>query len=305
MSGDRWPVVNDESGRWPVAVGGVGGSGTRAVAKVLQLAGVYLGGDLNEALDNRWFTLLFKRPGWFVQARNAPGEPIQRALSVFHGVMTKGRVAAFRSLPFLLGAAADLSRSGHDPTGFAKGLWPYRRVGSMLRARPFRASQHAGWGWKEPNTHLLLPELAEHFPPLRYVHVVRHGLDMAFSANQNQLHNWGRLFDVEPPPALAAAPRSSLEFWIRANERAIRLGQSLLGSHFLLVDADQLCQHPGAGVDRLVDFLALEVSPDVRARMAAVPRRPASAGRYRQHDLGVFGPGQVEAVRRLGFPVEG
>ncbi len=290
-------------GRWPVAVGGVGGSGTRAVAKLLQLAGVYLGGDLNEALDNRWFTLLFKRPAWFAQARDDPGQPLRRALAVFHGVMTRGGVAALRSLPFLLSAAADLSRSGHDPTGFARGVWPYRRVASMLRARPFRPSQHAGWGWKEPNTHLLLPQLVEHFPTLRYVHVVRHGLDMAFSPNQNQLHNWGRIFDVEPPPAPAVAPRSSLEFWIRANERAIGLGHSLLGSRFLVVDADQLCERPEAGVDRLSDFLGLEVPPDVRARMVAVPVRPASTGRYRERDLAVFTPEQLEAVRRLGFAV--
>ena len=45
----------------PVAVGGVGGSGTRLIAQVLLELGYYLGGDLNESLDNLWFTLLFKR----------------------------------------------------------------------------------------------------------------------------------------------------------------------------------------------------------------------------------------------------
>lgn len=296
--------MNGPGGRWPVAVGGLGGSGTRAVAELLRLAGVYLGADLNEALDNRWFTLLFKRPRWYLSARDAGGEPVRRALAVFDGVMTRGGVAALRSLPLVLGAAVDLSRSGHDPSGFAKGAWPYRRVASMLLARPRRASAPTGWGWKEPNTHVLLGELVEQFPALRYVHVVRHGLDMAFSANQNQLHNWGGLFGVEPPTDTGSVARASLNFWIRANERAVGIGESRLGSRFLVVDADRLCEDPDAGVAHLLDFLQVEVSPDVRDAMVAVPRRPASAGRYRGHDLGLFGPEQIEAVRRLGFAVE-
>src|SRR5580704_16555406 len=44
-----------------VAIGGVGGSGTRVGAALLQMLGYYIGDDLNEPLDNLWFTLLFKR----------------------------------------------------------------------------------------------------------------------------------------------------------------------------------------------------------------------------------------------------
>src|SRR5947207_2715003 len=49
----------------PVAVGGVGGSGTRVVAALLREAGVYLGADLNDSLDNLWFRLLFRRAQWY------------------------------------------------------------------------------------------------------------------------------------------------------------------------------------------------------------------------------------------------
>jgi hypothetical protein len=37
------------------------------------------------------------------------------------------------------------------------------------------------WGWKEPNTHVVLDRLWAELPRLKYVHVRRHGLDMAFS----------------------------------------------------------------------------------------------------------------------------
>lgn len=46
----------------PIVVGGVGGSGTRVIAKLLTQLGYFIGSDLNEADDNLWFTLLFKSP---------------------------------------------------------------------------------------------------------------------------------------------------------------------------------------------------------------------------------------------------
>ena len=47
----------------PVAVGGVGGSGTRIVAHLLRELGFDIGDDLNESLDDLCFTALFKRAG--------------------------------------------------------------------------------------------------------------------------------------------------------------------------------------------------------------------------------------------------
>ena len=54
----------------PVIIGGVGGSGTRVVAEIINLLGFYIGDDLNPAKDNLWFLLLFKRPRWFRRARH-------------------------------------------------------------------------------------------------------------------------------------------------------------------------------------------------------------------------------------------
>jgi hypothetical protein len=47
----------------PIAIGGVGGSGTRAVAAILRDVGIDIGSDLNNTLDSPWFTSLFKQPG--------------------------------------------------------------------------------------------------------------------------------------------------------------------------------------------------------------------------------------------------
>ena len=67
----------------PVAIGGVGGSGTRVVAEVLKCLGFYLGSLLNSSLDNLWFTLLFKRPDWFQGCINGHPDQIKKGLTVF------------------------------------------------------------------------------------------------------------------------------------------------------------------------------------------------------------------------------
>jgi len=58
-------TVSPES---PLAIGGVGGSGTRVVAAAAIALGIDMGCDLNPALDNLFFTLLFR-------AREAPDLP--------------------------------------------------------------------------------------------------------------------------------------------------------------------------------------------------------------------------------------
>ncbi len=65
----------------PVAIGGVGGSGTRLVADIVSQCGFYLGSSLNGNLDNLWFTFLLKRPYWFT---NFPSDDeIVKALRLF------------------------------------------------------------------------------------------------------------------------------------------------------------------------------------------------------------------------------
>ncbi|MEZ5283921.1 MAG: hypothetical protein R2712_03745 [Vicinamibacterales bacterium] len=62
-------------------------------------------------------------------------------------------------------------------------------------------------GLKEPNTHVFLDRLAVVYPDMKCVHVVRNGLDMAFSASQNQLRLWGPRF---LGPGLESSPRVAL-----------------------------------------------------------------------------------------------
>jgi hypothetical protein len=69
--------VKRETLTGPVAVGGIGGSGTRVVARILQILGGYIGGDLNATLDNLLFEKLMARPT--LKAKSRAGDRGARA----------------------------------------------------------------------------------------------------------------------------------------------------------------------------------------------------------------------------------
>jgi hypothetical protein len=53
-------VIMSDSG-FPIVIGGIGGSGTRILAEILQIKNFYIGGSLNPPKDNLWAVFLFNR----------------------------------------------------------------------------------------------------------------------------------------------------------------------------------------------------------------------------------------------------
>lgn len=288
----------------PVAVGGVGGSGTRVIAEILIKLGFYMGKRLNKALDNLWFTLLFKRPQWFSEGLSARKAQTFRGFRIFEKVMTGQPRLRMGERAFIVRAAIERNYfSKHKYLG--KNYRAWLAAISMLRSKWPDLSEFVGWGWKEPNTYIFIEYLAKYYHQrIKYIHVIRHGLDMAYSRNQKQLYNWGHLFGVQIPASPKLLPKASLNYWIRANERAVSLGKRHLGDRFLLVNFDELCSYRDREVERLTKFLELSNSIVNMNQLYNVPTRPSSTGRYKQHDLSIFDRGEIDAVRRLGFEVD-
>ena len=268
----------------PVAVGGVGGSGTRLIAQVLLELGYYLGGDLNESLDNLWFTLLFKRR----EVLGLTDAAFAEVLEVFVSRMRGGDPPAPQQVD-LVRCLAEPDRGEHPPP------WLRARAETLLTGPP--APKLGPWGWKEPNTHIVIDRLAHSLPGLRYIHVVRNGLDMAYSANQNQIAFWGGQF---LGPGVEVSPRTSLQYWHRVHRRVLDLCAPL-GERFLLLNFDRLCADPGQGLRELVDFLGADVAKDKLERLVGLTRAPASIGRFKRHGLDCFDPDDVAFVAQLGF----
>jgi hypothetical protein len=283
--------VSDEAA--PIVTGALGGSGTRVPAQALIDAGVYLGSELNRARDNLVFTALFRRPRWYASAGDAE---FHRQLDTFVRYMQGHR--------YRPGDYARMGRAvlDHDPAQSMR--QSAARVLAAVRGRAAGASARGRpWGWKEPNAHVFLPRLIDHFPGLRFVYVARNGLDMAFSRNRNQLRMWGALFGVEPAAEPAAEPGAQLDFWIAATRRALELGHERLGNRFLFLRYDDLCRAPEPELRRLLEFAQLEHDEAMLGRLASGVRTPDSVGRWRKHGTALFTAAQLESVRSFGFDV--
>jgi Sulfotransferase family len=289
----------------PVAIGGIGGSGTRLVAAIVRELGFYLGSDLNEPLDNLWFTILLKRPRWYARDVESGARGVHRMLRILEHAMTGNERLGPRDAAAVLHAAVSIGVNGHDHEGRGKGIgWPVGRVRSLLGGSPPALSRGTGWGWKEPNTHIALPELIDHFAELRYIHVIRHGYEVACGENQAQLYNWGPMFGVDPPrPGEAGVARESLRYWGRANLRAARLGESRLSDRFLLVNYNELCADPRPAIAVIASFLGVSLSGERTAALCALADTGAPRSRAERFADADFDPADVDVLREFGFDV--
>ena len=269
----------------PVAVGAIGGSGTRVVARFLDDAGYYMGSDLNRAHDNLWFTLLFIRPDVLVE----PPHVFERLVRIFYRRMTGGLDADAR-LSRIVEALAARPRPQH------KADWLRARAASLLDTADMAVP--ARWGWKAPNTHIVIDRLLELDPRLRYVHVTRNGLDMAFSENQNQLQLWGPVLLNRD---IALTPRDSLAYWCAAHRRMRAIARRH-PERVMFLDFDRLCREPAAVCGALCRFLGHQPPEAVISRFAATVETPASRGRFRRQPDAAFDPGDVGFVARWGYP---
>lgn len=269
----------------PVAIGGVGGSGTRLVAQVVQALGVHLGDDLNQALDNLWFTLLFKR----IEALHCSEQEFDRLTRALVSGLTGGQPPD-DPLRQLVENCAVQDREQHP----AK--WLGDRAASLLdaAARPSRSS--GTWGWKEPNTHLFIERLWQRLPTLRYIHVVRHGLDMAYSRNQNQLQLWGEQVLGEDGPI---TPARSLAYWCCVHQRM----QQLLADNperMYWLDYDALCREPERILGDLCVFLDIDASQAQSLNVPVVQQAP----RHTSLSIDALAPENVAYVRSLGYIIQ-
>jgi hypothetical protein len=270
------PSVSAASG--PVAIGGVGGSGTRVIAAIVESLGFDPGANLNRPRDDLTFTVLFKRPGRYPGVRGlipADHPAAVAAVRVFASVRTGGHRPLGDVVPMLRASVSLPSHTtGTGLTGVAadmnRRIRRLRRLPTVFRHRPPDAGP---WMWKEPNTLFFLPTLYGQIPGLRYIHVVRNGLSMATSSNNYQLTNWSYLFDV------GRAGRDDvrqLVYWARANLAVT----DFLGDRpeALVVSHERTVTAPDAVADEISSFLGVPRTGRTRRVIDGV-RAPSDFGR--------------------------
>jgi hypothetical protein len=252
------------SSPFPVIVGGIGGSGTRLMAGLLQIFGYYIGDDLNDSLDNLWFTLLFKRRSILLES----DAQFHRLFSLFVSRMS-GETRLTESERQCLSDLAGQKRLQHSRD------WLTERVRTFSTDRTSKGPAQP-WGCKEPNAHVVIERILPLHPDLRYIHLTRHPLDAAASRNQNQLQLWGPVFlDRDLPPGHAAA----MSYWCAVHRRMARVIRQW-PERTIMADFSALSTTPAEECGRLGAFLQAEITePAVTAFRTLLGKPPERRAR--------------------------
>ncbi|MFX0093126.1 MAG: sulfotransferase [Candidatus Hodarchaeota archaeon] len=295
----------------PVVIAGVGGSGTRVVAKIVSELGFFLGYDLNDFHDNLWYNSLFKRYKRSYRIKNHTSG-IKKKFRVFEQAMTAGPEFLKGNHPFERYCYMRLIRTGIDqiragdryPSRKDLGIWLINQVVRISRLSNFlrtkgKNTKYIGWGWKVPHTQVLIKHVADHFKNMKYIQVLRNGFDMAFSGNKNQLIKWGNLFDINIPKAPEEIPKATLQYWIKSNEYAISIGKRKLGKDFYVLNFENLCFFPKEEINKLVEFLDVQITKETFLKLSTIPKVPDTIGRHKKYDLSIFSEKDFEAVHKL------
>jgi hypothetical protein len=263
----------------PIIIGGVGGSGTRVVAAILKDSGVYIGDVLNKALDNDWFTLLF----WFQDILDIPEKDFDTRLEIFQTAMTgtrplnKSEIRLVKHLS--MAKRLKFQQSADHYTILANSL-----ISHKARNHP------NNWGWKAPYTHLIINRLVKRIPGIKYIHVVRNGVDMALSKNQYQLLIWGEKLIGN---SFSVNPRNSLKFWRRSHERIEKIGASM-GNQFLMVGFENLCLNPITEIVKIYRFANISFNSHRLENAIKLISTPSSIGRAMNASPDIFDASDLE-----------
>ena len=276
----------------PIVVGGVGGSGTRVIAQMLMDADVYMGELLNEPNDNLWFTLLFRRPNLL---KTKSEEELLHLLEIFRKRMMSEKISFAEKTKVRIAAYEFISnRYIKSKEWFSL---PLKISKSILNTSVTPKKKY--WGWKEPNTHYYIPLLAKKFPDMKYLLVMRNGLDMAFSNNQIQLRNFGSHYGVS-----GYSPVDSLQYWILANNKAIERGEKYLGKNFKVLRLEDLCANPLEETKKLLQWAEVDFDDQILKQISSLPKLPLSTNRFHENDLSIFTSQQLQIVQQFGYNIE-
>jgi hypothetical protein len=267
----------------PVAIGGVGGSGTRLVAEIVKQLGYFIGDDLNHANDNLLFTLLFKD----VALWNCSENLFSARYALFKGIISRG-IVPDESQKKLLHSCVN-ERDQHNKS------WLLDRVNAAI-TDSHSTKKHL-WGWKEPNTHIFIPQILKYNPEIKYIHVMRNGLDMAYSKNQNQLKLWGeKLLGYKP----SITPSESLKYWIEVHKRILHLQQQH-PENIIIINYDELSCGSQSEMNKIIQFIGISIEQEKLSLLQELCIPQNSTARYKDFNNDFVTQEQYRFLENLGF----
>ena len=155
----------------------------------------------------------------------------------------------------------------------------------------------APWGVKVPRSILMLGFWQQRFPRFKFVHLIRSGLDMAYSDDRWQLNTVGDLVLTEEERQYDERLQS-MAYWRRVNASAANYGEGELAPRYLRIRFEDLCAEPARVGQELGQFLN---SPDpVFLAQSGLQQitPPATLGRWQDQPTE-----EVAELKRVGGAV--
>ncbi len=178
--------------------------------------------------------------------------------------------------------------------------WAFQVAGKLLDDVPIDVDDYRAWGFAMPASHLFVPQLADHFPRLRFVYVVRDGLTAARGGDYEQLDAWGAGLNVRRYHDEARRPHEMLKYWLRATRLVLDRARRFLPEQFMRIDLEHLARQPQAIITNLVDFLGIEAEdPEVETAVRSVQRALGSEPARRQRAGSQFSRRDLRQLARL------
>ena len=274
-----------------VGIGALGGSGTRVVAQIIHDLGIYIGDNLNHANDNLIFTILFKNPSWY---KNSSPEEFATRFTLFRKYMEEDFLSE-DECDLLDNIAKQNSFIKFYSDDFSKKLSD--KLNNLKLARKT-------WAWKEPNTQVFTNQLIQFDDSIKYIHVLRHGLDMAFSKNKQQLKNWGYRFgiDYNENDNEDKIAYKQLSYWIESTKEINKFKEEY-NDRISILNHERLCSFPPMEINKLVSFLNINPDKKIVEHTYTLPETPISSQRFKKYDIGIFDKDQLDYVKDLGFQI--
>ncbi len=294
-----------------IVIGGVGGSGTRLIAMIIASLGLDIGNDINDYFDNLTFGLFFKRR----DILKISDVDFNKLLKLFEkSFLTKDYTKEEMNL--ILKSTYRFKTRGmknhylervnniikkDKPKIIIDLVETYNNMIQNIRLNnPDIKLNLDGYGFKEPNSHIIIERLLYFYPNMKYIHVMRNGLDMAFSDNQNQVKLWGNMYLTKQE--MTNIHYASLKYWCIVHKKIIEIGKRMGPDKFLLINFDKMCMKPNKWLKILCKFLNISSKCSIGLKYLINPPT-GSIGKFRKFDISIFDPADVAYVKELGFDV--
>ncbi len=94
---------------------------------------------------------------------------------------------------------------------------------------------------------------------------------------------------------------ASLKYWCIVHKRILEIGHKM-GSNFMLVNFDKMCQKPNIWLKKICKFLNLDSRCSIGLKYLINPPSE-SINKFRKYDISIFDPNDVAYVKELGFNI--